>query len=156
MRISICAQSCDSVPPAPGWMERMAFFSSWGPDRMTLISKASSSSRSRTRLAAISGPWLSSPASVAISQRSRASSAWVVSSRKRVTVRFCSARSWTRVCARRVSSQKLVLAISASMAASRDSRAGRSKMTSEVLEAPLHFRHVTLQLAQHRDLRKKV
>ena len=26
MRMSICAQSCDSVPPAPAWMERMAFF----------------------------------------------------------------------------------------------------------------------------------
>ena len=24
MRMSICAQSCDSVPPAPGWMERIA------------------------------------------------------------------------------------------------------------------------------------
>jgi hypothetical protein len=42
------------------------------------------------------------------------------------------------------------------MAESRASRAGRSKMTSEVLEAPLHVRHVPLQLAQHRDLRKKV
>src|SRR3970282_1128098 len=25
MRMSICAQSCDSVPPAPGWIERMTF-----------------------------------------------------------------------------------------------------------------------------------
>jgi hypothetical protein len=29
-------------------------------------------------------------------------------------------------------------------------------MTSEVLEAPLHVRQIPLQLAQHRDLRKKV
>ena len=29
-------------------------------------------------------------------------------------------------------------------------------MTSEVLEATLHVCHVPLQLAQHRDLRKKV
>ncbi|EKD68294.1 MAG: hypothetical protein ACD_47C00725G0001 [uncultured bacterium] len=26
--ISICAQSCDSVPPAPGWIEMMAEFAS--------------------------------------------------------------------------------------------------------------------------------
>ena len=33
MRISISAQSWDSVPPAPGWMDRMAPFMSSGCDR---------------------------------------------------------------------------------------------------------------------------
>src|SRR6266581_3232036 len=32
MRMRFWAQSCDSVPPAPGWIERMAFFLSWGSD----------------------------------------------------------------------------------------------------------------------------
>src|SRR3990170_677843 len=33
MRMSIWAQSWDSVPPAPGWMDRIAFFLSCGPER---------------------------------------------------------------------------------------------------------------------------
>jgi hypothetical protein len=45
-------------------------------------------------------------------------------------------------------------AISASMAARRVSLAGRSKMPSKVVEAPLHVRHVALLLAQHAYLRK--
>ncbi len=45
MRISICAQSWDSVPPAPGWMDRMTFFLSCGPDRTTFSSNASSALR---------------------------------------------------------------------------------------------------------------
>jgi hypothetical protein len=40
------------------------------------------------------------------------------------------------------------------MAARWVSLAGRSKMTSKIVEAPLHVRHVPLQLAQHEDLRK--
>ena len=38
MRSSISAQSCDSVPPAPGWMARMAFFSSSAPESLSCSS----------------------------------------------------------------------------------------------------------------------
>jgi hypothetical protein len=40
------------------------------------------------------------------------------------------------------------------MAARRASLAGRSKMASKVVEAPLHVRHVPFLLAQHAILRK--
>ena len=75
MRMSIWAQSWDSVPPAPGWMDRIAFFLSCGRERTTFSSKASTSSPSCRRLSWISAVTLSSPASVAISQSRRVSSA---------------------------------------------------------------------------------
>ena len=43
MRNSISAQSCDSVPPAPGWMVTMAFLQSCSPPSIFLISPASTS-----------------------------------------------------------------------------------------------------------------
>ena len=62
MRSSISAQSCDSVPPAPGWMATMAFRPSCSPPSILRISAAStsvsSSSRPRSRSAATSSPWL--------------------------------------------------------------------------------------------------
>ena len=38
MRSSISAQSCDSVPPAPGWMVTIAFLRSCSPPSIFLIS----------------------------------------------------------------------------------------------------------------------
>ena len=62
--MSICAQSWDSVPPAPGWMDRIAFLPSWGPESMTFISKASSAVRTPLQALLDLGGRLSSPASV--------------------------------------------------------------------------------------------
>ena len=38
MRISISAQSCDSVPPAPGWIVTIAFLRSSSPESIVRIS----------------------------------------------------------------------------------------------------------------------
>ena len=43
MRSSISAQSCDSVPPAPGWMVTIAFLRSCSPPSIFLISPACTS-----------------------------------------------------------------------------------------------------------------
>ena len=41
MRSSISAQSCDSVPPAPGWMVTMALRASFSPESSVLVSSSS-------------------------------------------------------------------------------------------------------------------
>ena len=41
MRSSISAQSCDSVPPAPGWIVTIAFLRSCSPPSIFLVSPAS-------------------------------------------------------------------------------------------------------------------
>ncbi len=60
MRSSISAQSCDSVPPAPGLMVTMAFVRSCSPPSIFLISAASTSPPARrgrrVRSAATSSP----------------------------------------------------------------------------------------------------
>ena len=147
MRMSIWAQSCDSVPPAPGWMERIAFLRSSGRERMTFSSKASSSSPMRLRLSWISAVMLSSEASVAISQSSRVSSARPAISLKVPTVLARSARSCTRACAFRLSSQNDGEAISVSIRLRRVSLAGTSKMPPEVVQTLVQLRHVALELA---------
>src|SRR5437016_3893634 len=149
MRMRFWAQSCDSVPPAPGWIERMAFFLSWGPDRTILMEKLSRSCMREASPFSISGASLSSPASVAISQRTRRSSACWASSLKRPTVRATSARSWTRICALRLSSQKVGADISWSIRASRVSLARRSKMPPEVLELLLRVGEIALEVSEH-------
>src|SRR6266487_3172795 len=149
MRMRFWAQSCDSVPPAPGWIERMAFFLSWGPDRTILMEKLSRSCMREASPFSISEASLSSPASVAISQRTRRSSACWASSLKRPTVRATSARSWTRVCALRLSSQKAGADISWSIRASRVSLARRSKMPPEVLELLLRVGEIALEVSEH-------
>src|SRR5438874_3598702 len=149
MRMSICAQSCDSVPPAPGWMERMAAFASCGPDSITF---SSNSSRSRCSLAMpsrISASTLSSPASAASSSSTARSEAWPPSSVTRATTRASSLRSRISSCARRLSSQKAGDAISASSAASRVSLAGRSKVPPELVDPPGQGGDVALEVAQH-------
>src|SRR5207237_478472 len=126
-------QACDSVPPAPGWMERMAALMSCGPESITF---SSNSSRSRWSLATpspISASTLSSPASAASSSSTARSEAWPPSSVTRVTERARSARSRISSCARRLSSQKVGDAISASGAASRASLAGRSKVPPKLV-----------------------
>jgi hypothetical protein len=52
-------------------MERMAFFLSWGPERTILTEKASTSFWRAARPSSMPGVSLSSPASVAISHRTR-------------------------------------------------------------------------------------
>src|SRR5207245_581508 len=106
MRMSICAQSCDSVPPAPGWMERMAAFASCGPDSITFSSNSSSSRCSLAMPSRISASTLSSPASAASSSSTARSEAWPPSSVTRATTRASSLRSRISSCARRLSSQK--------------------------------------------------
>ena len=44
MRSSISAQSCDSVPPAPGWIVTIAFLRSCSPPSIFLVSPASTAS----------------------------------------------------------------------------------------------------------------
>ena len=60
MRSSISAQSCDSVPPAPGWMVTMALRASCSPPSIFLISPASTSlcnsSSPRARSASTASP----------------------------------------------------------------------------------------------------
>ena len=41
IRISICAQSCDSVPPAPAWNARITSLESYGPSNINWTSIAS-------------------------------------------------------------------------------------------------------------------
>src|SRR5271167_4858005 len=45
MRSSISAQSCDSVPPAPGWMVTMALRASFSPESSVLVSSSSTLAR---------------------------------------------------------------------------------------------------------------
>src|SRR5437879_1497479 len=149
MRMSICAQSCDSVPPAPGWMERMAAFASCGPESITFSSNSSSSRCSLAIPSRISASTLSSPASPASSSRTARSEAWLPSSVTRATRRASSARSRISSCARRLSSQKAGDAISASSAARRASLAGRSKVPPELVDASGQLRDVALEIAQH-------
>ena len=47
MRSSISAQSCDSVPPAPGWMVTMALLRSCSPPSIFLISPVSTPAANR-------------------------------------------------------------------------------------------------------------
>ena len=78
MRSSMSAQSCDSVPPAPAWMARMAFAESCGPASIRSNSIWSSRSRSAaTSPLSSSTIEESSRASSAISEASRISSARV-------------------------------------------------------------------------------
>ena len=152
MRTSIWAQSWDSVPPAPGWMETMAFFTSWAPDRIIFSSNSSNEWRRCRSPSSISAATLSSPSSTAISQSRRRSSTFTESSRQRPTRRASPERSWTRLWARRLSSQKAGEAMSASIRRRRSSLAGRSKVPPEVVEALLQLEDVALQLAEHKAI----
>src|SRR5919109_5187848 len=149
MRISICAQSCDSVPPAPGWIERMAALASCGPESITLSSNSSSSRCSLVIPSRSSASTLSSPASAASSSRTPRSEAWPPSSVTRATTRATSARSRISSCARRLSSQNAGDAISASRAASRASLLGRSKVPPKLVDAPGELGDLALEVAQH-------
>src|SRR5438093_51060 len=55
IRSSICAQSCDSVPPAPGWIDTIAAFVSWDPESMIFISNSSRSFRRPATEAGVDG-----------------------------------------------------------------------------------------------------
>ena len=57
MRISICAQSWASVPPAPAWMSRNALCASISPGNMRLNSSVASSPSTRPGPARPSAPW---------------------------------------------------------------------------------------------------
>ena len=151
MRIKICAQSCDSVPPAPGWIDTIASFTSWGPPSMIFSSKSSSARRARATPSSISGVTLSSPVSAASSKRTPRSWACVRSSRNCATVRESSDRSRTRSCARRLSSRKAGVPISASMTRRRSSLASRSKVPPEAVEPTIDLGDVALELTQHGD-----
>src|SRR5262245_22518585 len=67
MRMSICAQSCASVPPAPAWMSMKQLFGSRGLENMRRNSSAATSSPSFSRSEA-------TPRKVASSCSARASS----------------------------------------------------------------------------------
>src|SRR5207247_2002924 len=123
-----------SVPPAPGWIARIAALASWGPDIMTFSSNSSRSLRRLATSAAISASRLPSSASAASSRSTVRSSARATSSFSRPTFRLSSVRSRMRSWARRLSSQKAGDAISASRAASRCSFVGMSKMPPELVD----------------------
>ena len=73
MRSSISAQSCDSVPPAPGWMVTMALARSCSPPSIFLISAASTSCFERRRAPRCRSAATSSPASAHSSSTARSS-----------------------------------------------------------------------------------
>ena len=100
MRRIISAQSCDSVPPAPGCTVMIAFLASCSPPSIFLISPASTSpwsaSRPRTR-----SPLTSSPASNHSRRTTRSSVRWrsdfssvTSSSRRRRRCSTCCAAAW--------------------------------------------------------------
>ena len=62
MRSSISAQSCDSVPPAPGWMVTMALARSCSPPSIFLVSAASTSGCELVERRAAKSAATSSPA----------------------------------------------------------------------------------------------
>jgi hypothetical protein len=154
MRMSIWAQSWDSVPPAPGWIDTMAGLESCGPDSITFSSNSSSSRRRRLIPSPISASRLpSSPASCASSSRTPRSEACVVNWPTRSTVRARSVRSRISSCARRLSSQNAGAAISVSSLPRRCSLAGRSKMPPQLAHPTGQLSDVPLQLAEHGVLR---
>src|SRR3954470_13632555 len=77
MRSSISAQSCDSVPPAPGWMVIIALLRSCSPPSIFLVSpavtSAASSSRPAARSSATGSPAWAHSASTARSSTRRLS-----------------------------------------------------------------------------------
>ena len=100
IRSSISAQSCDSVPPAPGWMVTMALARSCSPPSIFLVSAAStscwSSSSPRSRSAPTSSPALrplDQDAEIVGAPLQRLRSAWSSSSRRRRCITFC-ASAW--------------------------------------------------------------
>ena len=153
IRSSICAQSCDSVPPAPGWIDTIAAFVSWDPESMIFISNSSRSFRRPATPSAISASRLPSVASSASSRSTVRSSALAASSFTRVTSRDSSVRSRMTSCARRLSSQKDGCAISVSSAVSRCSLTGTSKMPPELGQATRELGHITLGITQHQATR---
>src|ERR1041385_6896135 len=77
MRRSISAQSCDSVPPAPGWMETMSSRSSCSPESFMLSSMSLTSDSSWATSCSISSSTCS-PSRWSSSSASRSSDlAWI-------------------------------------------------------------------------------
>src|SRR6266446_3366970 len=131
VRSSICAQSCDSVPPAPGWMDRRAFAVSISPHSNDSSSKCSIPKASFDVSIWTSWSTSASSASSAKSSRLTASSTWPSNFCQR-SVGACSwARRFNTSWASSTSSQKLSRAIWASRAAISAWALPRSKMTSE-------------------------
>ena len=153
MRRSICAQSCDSVPPAPGWKDTIAAFVSWGPESMILSSNSSRSFRRLAIPSAISASRLPSAASSASSRATPRSSAFLESSVTRVTRRVSSVRSRMTSWAWRLSSQNDGWAVSVSSVAIRCSFAGTSKMPPELGHAAREIGDVALEVTRHQAAR---
>ena len=133
MRSSISAQSCDSVPPAPGWIVTMALLRSCSPPSIFLVSPAStcalSSSSARARSSSTGSPACAHSTSTARSS-TRVPSARLrsisSSSRRRRCITFCAA-SW--------SFQKSGSATRAAILASSSSGRAASKIAPQILRA---------------------
>ena len=98
---SISAQSCDSVPPAPGWIVQMALRASDSPDKSisvsaSLISRSSRSTRPRNspRLSASSSANSKRTEASEISDSNFSWRATAFSRRLRRPISFC-ASSWS-------------------------------------------------------------
>ena len=74
MRSSISAQSCDSVPPAPGWIVTMAFLRSCSPPSIFLVSPASTCADELVERRAPRSSATGSPASAHSTRTARSSS----------------------------------------------------------------------------------
>ena len=131
MRSSISAQSCDSVPPAPGWMVTIAFLRSCSPPSIFLISPActswSSASSAWRELGVdrLAGLRPTRPA-----RRGRRSS----SSARAIRSRSCSSRRrrCSTFCASAWSFQKSGAAARASRRVSSSSGRGASKIAPQI------------------------
>ena len=130
MRSSISAQSCDSVPPAPGWMVTIAFFWSCSPPSIFLVS-AASTSRSSASSPSASSRSTSSPACAHSTSTDRSSSRvfsastiWTSCSRRRRRCSIFCASAW--------SFQKSGCATSSSRRVSSSRGADRSKITPQL------------------------
>jgi hypothetical protein len=149
MRKSIAAQSHESMPPAPGWIDRIAFFASCSPDIMSWNSRCSV--RSSSAATALSTSCSSSALSTswAISDAPRAS----VSIASQGSVAALSTRcSPTVFCAPTLSFQKSGSAIFASRARRRSIRPARSKALLGLADAGAETLDAGFDLGGHGQL----
>ena len=130
MRSSFSAQSCDSVPPAPGWIDTIALSASCSPPSIFLISPASTCCCRASRPAARSSATLSP--SLAHSNSTSRSSLRVRSDSARSTSSWRRRRRWRTLCAAAWSSQNPDAAACSSRRAISDAAPAASKIAPQI------------------------
>src|SRR6266478_4654614 len=136
MRKSICAQSCDSVPPAPALISTMALRWSCSPlsilessRRSAPCTASAAAARASARVASSLASSASSCKATASSSRCRSRSYWAIWSSRPL---FSRLRAWARFW----SSQKPGCTLSRSISSTRARLRSMSKRPPERIEAP--------------------